>query len=281
MRMVMKGIPFAVAVNSLLVLQFCSAAEFQNLGFDGADQTGPPPVPADAAAFLPGWTLYLGGEPHDAVYVNPTLLPPGGNYAVLGNGREFGGRPTEGKFALRFVRSDPFAPVWKLEQIGTIPTSTKFLTYRCFDFGMQVQIDEEIIPPLDWQLPGQFGSSNLVYDVSKFAGQEVKLSFVGPFGPYGWPGFEGLSRIDSVAFLSEAPRITAALDKVPGATTNQVVLRFAPIAGRNIFVEFKDDLGRESVWQGLPGGPHNSGTVIDKSPASHRIYRLRIVVPWQ
>ncbi|MBI4658902.1 MAG: hypothetical protein HY735_08670 [Verrucomicrobia bacterium] len=72
--------------------------------------------------------------------------------------------------------------------------------------------------------------------------------------------------------------------QIAGGATNYLDgsrMRFALIAGRNIFVQFRDDLSPGGVWQSLPGGPHNSGSVVDKSPASHRIYRLRIDVPWE
>jgi hypothetical protein len=35
------------------------------------------------------------------------------------------------------------------------------------------------------------------------------------------------------------------------------MLTFAPSAGRNHFVEFRDSLGTDTTWQSLPGVPHN------------------------
>lgn len=155
----------------------------------------------------------------------------------------------------------------------------KFLTYRCHLYGMDVFINGEIIPPLNWQLPGEPGISNLVYNVSEFAGQEVKLTFVGPFGPYGWPGFGAYSYIDSIAFLGEEPKVTAVLQKSADGNTNIVTLRFTPIVGRQHVVEFRDDLRKGGKWQALPGAPHNSGTATDTGTGSQRYYRLRVDVP--
>lgn len=284
---IMNRIVFPLALHSLVMLQFCLGAEFRNLGFDEADTTalprptGGPRGPADVAQVLPGWNLYLGGERTGMIDVNPALLE-GGNHAVLGDGRT-GSTPSfpvvEGQFALLLERSDPFAPVWSLEQTGTIPPGTEFLTYRCRSFGMEVQMNDEVILPLNRPLPSPPGFTNLVYDVSKFAGQEVKLAFVGPFGSYGWPDRMASSYIDSIMFLTEEPRITAVVQKALGTKTNEVTIKFNPIAGRKVFVQFRDDLNPGGSWQDLLVAPDNSGTVVDLSPAPRRIYRLEFFVP--
>lgn len=272
----MREIASVFAIHSVIVVQFCLGAEFRNLGFDDADRALPPGS-ADPATVLPGWSLYLGDERAAIAYVNPPEFVLSGDSVALGNGSGFAWY--EGKFAIVFGRKDPGSPVWTLEQTGTIPATAKYLTYRSWYYGMEVQIDKEVIPPLDWQLPSQPGLSNLVYDVSKFAGKEVKLGLVGPFGPYGWPGFRAVSCIDSIVFLADVPTITADVRTPPGATTNEVTLRFAAIPGRNMIVEFRDDLRKEGKWQALPGAPHNSGTATDASAGLPRFYRLRVDVP--
>lgn len=271
-----------LALCTLALPRFCFGADFRNLGFDDVETPGSGlHGNADPEKVLPGWTLLL-GEKSRPVYVNPfDVVETPGDHAALGERRHF--PYAEGKFALRLFRSKNDSPAWTLAQIGTIPAGTQFLAYSSWGLArMQVWIDDEIILPLDWELPAHPGVKYLVYDVSQFAGLEVRLAFVGPFGQSGWPGAEGrVSYLDSITLLSEAPKITAEVQRSSGGKTNEVTLRFAPIAGRDIWVQFKDDLSKESVWQSLPGGPHNSGTVIDKSPAPHRIYRLKVLVPWE
>lgn len=59
---------------------------------------------------------------------------------------------------------------------------------------------------------------------------------------------------------------------------NTVTLSFNPQAGFDHTAEFKNNL-LDPTWTPVPGGPHNTGTVIDTLPVSGiRFYRL-VVVP--
>lgn len=271
----MKKIVALLVYYGLCMLPICLGAEFRNLGFDEVDLSGlPTDGTGDPKLVLPGWSLLRGGEPYGVVYVNQLLLD-NWDYDELGDYHQFGDL-AEGKYGLYLVRRDDSSPVWSLEQTGTIPVGTKYLTYRSGYYYMEVQINDEIIPLLDWRLPG--GGPNLVYDVSAYAGQEVKLALVGPYGPCGVFSCGKETYIDSITFLAEVPQITAVVQTAPGTTTNQVTLRFTPIAGRDMDVDFRDDLSRNGTWQTLPRSPDTPGMVIDKTPADHRIYRLRISV---
>lgn len=276
----MKQIAALTPFLCLFAFETCSGADFKNLGFDEADISNLRDHSGDPAKVLPGWNLYLGRERQRFVYVNPLLPPPEDIYAELGDYQHF---TAEGKYVLHFIRLDRNGPVWSLEQTGTIPPKTKFLTYRSAGFAMEVQINDEMIPPLDWQLPPfdwQVPKAlyHPVYDVSAFAGQEVKLAFVGPFGPETIFGFGGTGTIDSIMFLADVPKITAVVQSAPDTKTNEVTLHFTPIAGRDMIVEYRDNLSRDGVWTALPISPSTLGTIVDHSPAEHRFYRLRISV---
>ena len=56
----------------------------------------------------------------------------------------------------------------------------------------------------------------------------------------------------------------------------RLTITFSPIAGQTHFIEFQSDLGSDSGWQPLPGGPHNSGSAIDTNSFPSRFYRLRV-----
>lgn len=68
-------------------------------------------------------------------------------------------------------------------------------------------------------------------------------------------------------------RLNAVRERLPGGQT-KMTLTFTPCPGRTHVVQYRDQLG-SGVWQALPGGPHNSGSVVDTSAASQRFYRVR------
>ena len=59
-----------------------------------------------------------------------------------------------------------------------------------------------------------------------------------------------------------------------GGPGGQLRLDYNLCPGRNHFVEFTSTLS--TGWQALPGGPHNSGSVIVVNTASPRFYRVRV-----
>jgi hypothetical protein len=72
------------------------------------------------------------------------------------------------------------------------------------------------------------------------------------------------------------PNLAISVVPQPPGQGFRATLTFAPLAGRNHFVEFRDNLAATTAWQSLPGGPHNSGSVIDNASVTQRFYRLRI-----
>ncbi len=56
-------------------------------------------------------------------------------------------------------------------------------------------------------------------------------------------------------------------------------LTFTPYPGVNYTVQYRDTLRVGPDWSDLPGGPHNAGRVIDKTPLPARFYRLKISEP--
>lgn len=61
--------------------------------------------------------------------------------------------------------------------------------------------------------------------------------------------------------------------------TNQVTLHYEVQGGFNYFVEWRDSLATNSLWQTLSGGPHNSGVPTDLPAGRTRFYRVRVEVP--
>ncbi len=56
---------------------------------------------------------------------------------------------------------------------------------------------------------------------------------------------------------------------------NRVNLSFTPPSSQNYFVQTRDSI-ESGLWQTLPGGPHNSGTVTDTNSAPRRFYRIQV-----
>jgi hypothetical protein len=196
-----------IAVDCLLAVWLvasCLAGEFQNLGFDDAANLGGAPDPRGGfpvEVALPGWTLRSGGEQHLGIVVNLPMssgLFSGVNEPIA-----------ETRFALLLLRESTNVPPFTLEQSGTVPPNSKYLVYRYRGGDLVVQVNGVTLSAMNYP-PNHFASltTNLVYDVSAFAGQEVKLAFIGPVGPFIFPGTTSTwAAIDSIRFVTEPPRL--------------------------------------------------------------------------
>lgn len=69
------------------------------------------------------------------------------------------------------------------------------------------------------------------------------------------------------------------LERLVGVGADRTRLWFSPLPGYCHTVESQDSLGTDSVWQDLPGAPHDQGQAFDFDEASRRFYRVRIEVP--
>jgi hypothetical protein len=58
-------------------------------------------------------------------------------------------------------------------------------------------------------------------------------------------------------------------------TGGTVRLTFTPCAGRNHAVEYRDSMSDAAVWQLLPGGPYNLGTLSVTNLPLQRFFRIR------
>jgi hypothetical protein len=60
----------------------------------------------------------------------------------------------------------------------------------------------------------------------------------------------------------------------PGGIDTEVTLSYQVLPGKNYTIEYSDDLGPQTLWQPVPGAPHNSGSVTESVTSSQRFYRL-------
>src|ERR1051326_6622675 len=196
----------------------CAAAEFRNLGFDDADLSGVVTIDGlgPTEKLLPAWTLLADSIPTDRIGLDMWFLdtPLASLKSTLFS--EVGAGP----YAVEFFRETTNSPIWRIQQIGTVPIGTEYLAYSFAGFEMSVQIDGQSIPPLYLlgSVPSPFGAggpTNLVYRVSGFAGREAQLAFVGPFGPQPTIGSANAAfcYLDSVRFISAAPTLAVSRSK--------------------------------------------------------------------
>ncbi|MBI4326903.1 MAG: hypothetical protein HY674_16815 [Chloroflexi bacterium] len=112
------------------------------------------------------------------------------------------------------------------------------------------------------------------------AGTSVNLSadfIVAPAGegdPYLGGDYSAAS-IDLEVGSAPGPVGESVRLNIARTTPGQITLSFPVTAGWNYFVESSDRLGLGAIWQELPGGPHNSGTVIQTNNVPHQFYRVR------
>ncbi len=70
-------------------------------------------------------------------------------------------------------------------------------------------------------------------------------------------------------------KLKIAYSRLTGALSNRAALSFTVPPGNNYFLEYQNKLATPSVWQPLPGGPHNSGSYVDTNSVPARFYRVR------
>jgi len=81
--------------------------------------------------------------------------------------------------------------------------------------------------------------------------------------------------LEVTASVIEGPPLSIASVPLADGRT-KVTLSYPVTAGRNYFVEFKDNLSSGLTWQTLAGGPFNLGTVANTNTLRQRFYRLRV-----
>jgi hypothetical protein len=182
-----------------LVFSTCIGADFVNLNFDCADTTDVPFGQAGPTEkLLPGWSLYEGAIPSTQIYFGKQVDTDFVSLYYQSTG-----------YALELLRSDNSSPQWTLEQVGTVPLRTKYLIYWLWGSAMGVHVNGQTIDPVNRQPLDYAGNpTNLVYDVSGFAGQEVQLDLVGPITLASPTTGHGASaKIDSVQFVTSPPTL--------------------------------------------------------------------------
>jgi hypothetical protein len=156
-----------------------ATAAFENLDFESANITRliqPNTVQGVLTGFgtvsdlLPGWFL-TDGQGKRKTLMNFNVFPLGGGEAVLWeNANLFPTRFDEGKYSLGLYALDSL----KLSQSGEVPVGMN---------GLMLLRDTRFTPdPLSVSMNGEVlnilnlrGSTNVVYDVSKFTGKTVDL----------------------------------------------------------------------------------------------------------
>lgn len=77
------------------------------------------------------------------------------------------------------------------------------------------------------------------------------------------------------AASTNQPTIIAALKRPSPTTPDRLELSFTTVAGWNYFIESRDTLAPASLWQLVPGGPYNSGSVILTNVTASRFFRVK------
>lgn len=239
----MTGMLRLVAIYLALAPFSGFANDFRNLDFEeGSEAIGSPAqwaVPIEDA--LPGWRLFQGAETQSVILIN--LFMPRGAAAYLSENIEL----NEVRFAFAAGRGSSNDPPWRLEQTATIPAGSKYMAYRNMWAEMEVEIEGQIILPLNvgrGSIDGYTPSvTNLIYDVSKFAGTEVTLAFLGPPGPFFSTGSLAVARMDSIRFVSEPPALQAT------KSGNRIVLSWPASSPGFVLQSTEKPFNSETTWQ--------------------------------
>jgi hypothetical protein len=284
----------AFCLVGLAALRACLGAEFANLNFDEADTSGILHEGAyygvgKASGLLPGWSLYEGTNLFGGlIFVNPaSTVPDNDGIFVALYSREDTGGPNafpDGVFALSLGRARTNSPVLRLEQTAAIPVGTQFMAYKTTVYGLEIDINNHLVPPLNAESPpgyGFGGRTNLIYDVSKFAGQETKLSFVGPFGsidPFFPDEINAYVRIDSIRFVTAPPSLDIA------RSGNQVTVSW-PASTRGLVLQMRQVFApATNIWIDVPKEPIVNGdrqeVSLSTTNAATTVFQLGLSCDW-
>ncbi len=234
---------------------------------------------------LPGWSVFLGGQRADYIafgsgyyqWPDPFRMPA--HAALLDRGDYFwapGPIPIDGNYALALdnARRSPGENAAVLvSQTGDVPPNAGFLIFRSYPtYGVgdpALLIDDQRFDFFDFnQDPND--PTRFSLDISPWAGKTVTL---GIFLPHDAPAV-----VDSIAFLAASNDVLTIARSLPAdGQPPQVMLGFEVVKGNDYFVEFREGFDLASLWQALPGAPHNSGAVVDSAVRPQRFYRLRSV----
>jgi len=73
--------------------------------------------------------------------------------------------------------------------------------------------------------------------------------------------------------------LTVTTSPDPAGSGTLVHLSFPTAPGNTYTVEYRNSLAAGPDWQPLPGGPHNTGSVVESNQDTQRFYRVRVEVP--
>jgi hypothetical protein len=263
-----------------------------NLGFENANTNtstlepypsfGPPQYfrgGGPVKDLLPNWQLSVGG------FVNALI---GFNSIVGSIGPESGGlvsifeRSALETVSGNFLFNPPPGPRgeyilyfdfmelenYSITQRGDVPASAHLLQIN----ARHLNIFGSITATMD-------GVEVVNGDISAFAGKnvELKISFDQLDRPFGG---DRVAYIDSIEFFPKREPLVFALLPPEGGEPAQLRLSYPVVVGYDYFVDFTDTLldwryNQTTLWQTLPGGPHNSGVVLVPLSDTKRFYRFR------
>jgi PEP-CTERM motif len=184
-----------------VILSTASAGEFVNLGFDDPDLSGSlrPVFPGDSfsgfwgetSRLLRGWSLTLDGNVSLEMTYNPwprSALFPGVNLYGYRPGNE----SSPGNVNRLIIDSSqfsppPFNPEVRIWQTGVVPINAVGLQMFASALG-QVLVNGEVIG-------ATFDGTSRPLDISRFAGQEVRLEFLFSPGSSGLFDILGFTQI--------------------------------------------------------------------------------------
>jgi hypothetical protein len=176
------------------------------------------------------------------VYLNYHSLLAEGDYATLYDATAWRAwdpiyPQVVGKFGLSvsFRHSTPY----ELTQVGDVPANAQYLSYH--GAGFEVRIQDQLLQPLP---PGSYllRSGALVFDVARFVGQAVKLSFktIEWRDPFSTESYGG-GYLDNVQFITELPRLSI------GRLGGQVLISW-PSSVTDFYPQARDSLVTGPPW---------------------------------
>ena len=150
-----------------------SAAPFQNLGFDDANTNNISLTQTESGVIgsgpvtdlLPGWQLLKGTN---AVSTLGFDLLTGTSYETLLSAT--GSYPNIVEGACSLALHDPSNVPYSLIQWGTVPVDAQVLSYKYYGDAFNVQINDQMLPPLLGNLSRSTYGNWPLFDISAFSG---------------------------------------------------------------------------------------------------------------
>jgi hypothetical protein len=183
-----KGPIFSSHAAGLLLLSFVALtasaqSTFQNLDFEQASISVPPPAQVSTSAALPGWTVYFNGSQSDTIDYDTITLDQWD--VSIHDSKTHYYSPIAGLFSVLLQGGRAPGNVFgagEIAQTGSVDSGSRSLLFSAKLGGSGFEVSFKGQPLPIYALASSANFTQFGADISQFVGQTGELRFSSPYG---------------------------------------------------------------------------------------------------